>query len=626
MDEGKFQASQMNSPIELGTNNEAGPAEGTGFSRKEDKIPKRKKHRPKVVKEKKITKIQKYTTAKPAKEKETRSTGKRKYVRKKGLNATTNQPPAEDSDMQNRAEKIKARRSLKFNEDDRRKNADLASQAQVTEASFNPEDPRSSIYAAKRTHARVACHWGGTSSSINANPKAFTREAVTMDGFSVQGDGSSFATNQNNHNEASFGLHNSYDFPHIPAPVGNQREHSAVNGPMVSLDTSFVHSNSSRTIHNDPHSSSSRGSYLTETCQQMRPESQKNQQFGAVGEFSSSSAHLPNCSIALPGKQPRYSTAEHTQLPSGTENPFIENYIPSGGIHQLQYFEKRMVNGPESVPETHGASAYDDAVNNYCIAIHGEQITHTGIEAVGKPVSKSTRAKRRLLDASGENKEANPTKKPKSGRPRKEESNGKPKGRGTRKETVRPAKRLSSKGKCTDNEPISCGSELSAGTTTKAATSESKRSMERPSILEISDRDNYRSIGSEHIDGAITELIALSADPLDAEIEIFNLLYISKSDKVMAAACNKGTSDALVPFQRNGNKKRSRPRVDIDPVTSLMWNLLIAPNMSDDAGGMDKDKEKLLDEERRVFRGRIDAFIARMHLVQGMNSVSTSNL
>lgn len=232
-----------------------------------------------------------------------------------------------------------------------------------------------------------------------------------------------------------------------------------------------------------------------------------------------------------------------------------------------------------------------------------------------------------MLDASGENKEANPTKKPKRSRPRKEESNGKPKGRGTRKGTISRAKRLSSKGKCTNNEPISCGSELSAGTTTKATTSESERSVERtPSILEISDLDNYRSIGSEHIDGAITEVIALSADPLDAIIEKFKRLYISKSDEVMAAACNKGTSDALVPFQRNANKKRSRPRVDIDSVTSLIWNLRMAPNMSDDAGGMDKDKEKLLDEERRVFRGRIDAFIARMHLVQGMNSISTTNL
>jgi hypothetical protein len=37
---------------------------------------------------------------------------------------------------------------------------------------------------------------------------------------------------------------------------------------------------------------------------------------------------------------------------------------------------------------------------------------------------------------------------------------------------------------------------------------------------------------------------------------------------------------------------------------------------------MDKDKEKWLDEERKIFRGRIDSFIARMHLVQGIATIS----
>jgi len=44
--------------------------------------------------------------------------------------------------------------------------------------------------------------------------------------------------------------------------------------------------------------------------------------------------------------------------------------------------------------------------------------------------------------------------------------------------------------------------------------------------------------------------------------------------------------------------------------------------MGDGAEGLDKDKEKWLDEERRVFRGRVDSFIARMHLVQGMGTIS----
>ena len=49
-------------------------------------------HRPKVLKELKITKTQKSTTAKPPREKNTQSTCGRKYVHKKELNAQTNQP------------------------------------------------------------------------------------------------------------------------------------------------------------------------------------------------------------------------------------------------------------------------------------------------------------------------------------------------------------------------------------------------------------------------------------------------------------------------------------------------------------------------------------------------------
>lgn len=33
--------------------------------------------------------------------------------------------------------------------------------------------------------------------------------------------------------------------------------------------------------------------------------------------------------------------------------------------------------------------------------------------------------------------------------------------------------------------------------------------------------------------------------------------------------------------------------------------------------GTDADKAKWWEEERNVFRGRVDSFIARMHLIQG---------
>ncbi|KAK3130473.1 hypothetical protein QOZ80_6BG0493890 [Eleusine coracana subsp. coracana] len=114
-----------------------------------------------------------------------------------------------------------------------------------------------------------------------------------------------------------------------------------------------------------------------------------------------------------------------------------------------------------------------------------------------------------------------------------------------------------------------------------------------------------------------------SVDPLDAIIQKIKILSINRPDEVAAEIPQnalvpyEGGYGALVPFEGKVKKRRSRAKVNIDPVTTLMWNLLMGPDMSDGAEGLDKDKEKWLEEERRVFRGRVDSFIARMHLVQG---------
>ncbi|XVF23387.1 hypothetical protein REPUB_Repub13aG0033900 [Reevesia pubescens] len=63
-------------------------------------------------------------------------------------------------------------------------------------------------------------------------------------------------------------------------------------------------------------------------------------------------------------------------------------------------------------------------------------------------------------------------------------------------------------------------------------------------------------------------------------------------------------------------KRKPRPKVDLDPETNRIWNLLMGKD-GEDVEGTDKEKEKWWEEERRVFRGRVDSFIARMHLVQG---------
>lgn len=64
-------------------------------------------------------------------------------------------------------------------------------------------------------------------------------------------------------------------------------------------------------------------------------------------------------------------------------------------------------------------------------------------------------------------------------------------------------------------------------------------------------------------------------------------------------------------------RRKPRPKVDLDPESNRIWNLLMGKEESKGYEGTDMQKEKWWEEERKVFRGRTDSFIARMHLIQG---------
>ncbi|XP_028060397.1 protein ROS1A isoform X1 [Camellia sinensis] len=76
----------------------------------------------------------------------------------------------------------------------------------------------------------------------------------------------------------------------------------------------------------------------------------------------------------------------------------------------------------------------------------------------------------------------------------------------------------------------------------------------------------------------------------------------------------------LVPFKGSffpARKRRPRAKVNLDEETSRVWKLLLENINSEGIDGTDEEKARWWEEERRVFQGRADSFIARMHLVQG---------
>ncbi|XP_051130258.1 transcriptional activator DEMETER-like [Andrographis paniculata] len=86
---------------------------------------------------------------------------------------------------------------------------------------------------------------------------------------------------------------------------------------------------------------------------------------------------------------------------------------------------------------------------------------------------------------------------------------------------------------------------------------------------------------------------------------------------------------ALVPYQRYGaivphdgsfdevRRRQPKPKVDLDDETTRVWKLLLENINSEGIDGTDDENTKRWEEERRVFNGRADSFIARMRLVQG---------
>lgn len=124
---------------------------------------------------------------------------------------------------------------------------------------------------------------------------------------------------------------------------------------------------------------------------------------------------------------------------------------------------------------------------------------------------------------------------------------------------------------------------------------------------------------------------------IDTIIEQLKHLDINRESKIsyqeqnalVPYNMNKEEKNALVLYKRDGTivpfedsfglvkKRRPRPRVDLDEETSRVWKLLMGNINSEGIDGTDEEKAKWWEEERNVFRGRADSFIARMHLVQG---------
>ncbi|KAI3471982.1 hypothetical protein Pfo_028670 [Paulownia fortunei] len=186
------------------------------------------------------------------------------------------------------------------------------------------------------------------------------------------------------------------------------------------------------------------------------------------------------------------------------------------------------------------------------------------------------------------------------------------------------------------HEPHTCMEALVADTRSTMTTKKrSKRSMLINSTVQ--NLYNHQKSGTISI-GPPLALTWKCMSPVDSIIEQLNQLDLNaessqasaeRQNVFMAYHTHYQEQHALVPFQRCGavipfdssfdqvRRRRPRPKVDLDDETTRVWKLLLENINSEGIDGTDEEKTKWWEEERRVFNGRADSFIARMHLVQG---------
>uniref|UniRef100_A0A2C9V8C4 HhH-GPD domain-containing protein n=2 Tax=Manihot esculenta TaxID=3983 RepID=A0A2C9V8C4_MANES len=128
--------------------------------------------------------------------------------------------------------------------------------------------------------------------------------------------------------------------------------------------------------------------------------------------------------------------------------------------------------------------------------------------------------------------------------------------------------------------------------------------------------------GISHVDAIVEQLQHLNINRENGGIaykEQSALVpyYIGNEQNALVLYRRDGTiipfADSFVPIK----KRRPRPKVYLDEETNKVWKLLMGNINGEGIDGTDEEKEKWWEEERKVFHGRANSFIARMHLVQG---------
>ncbi|XP_038986612.1 protein ROS1A isoform X2 [Phoenix dactylifera] len=673
--------------------------QGIDLNKKPQQKPKRKKHRPKVIREARTPKpvTPKPRTPKRAKNKEENPSGKRKYVRKSRVQNSMDNPTGalgEIAHLVNISRTKSVRRCLNFDSEDLQARdgcvgsasaftCNAKSQAQEkcvagptmtssTESTVHSQGPEavlgnsqmgtpfdlnSSTNQMPNQHANLAenptpllqpCRreMMGTNEMLDGyrimpenrtiSPRPSKRDLIRESPHELARKNEYLNISANHERSQETGQSKPDSHKKISDVImkRTKRDLNYVDNPQFSASINFTHANNGMDWVSECHDKGRNNPYFSENCKKRRIENEQSGQ-NRFTSSASSMTHMPlnnwRINQVMPNNSEVFIFADAQRLIALDKQQASECMLSfdrsesnirstaSVQAHNLTFVSATMDCNYSSTPVRYSSM---DCPH---ITTPVKQTGHICADynqpsSPGKPLGGNDSQESEICELQP-SMEAIVVKTNMKMKPKKH----------TKKQQDHPVNPKSSKTNrisLQDHEVATYDSESSPGTKSAQPTapasgnSRKKNSFLQPShIHDCQSSSNFNeSVNGSGILGAVVP----HGNPLDDIIQKLKCLNINRGrDGATTQAQNAlipydGRGGVIVPYEGLLNlarKRRSRAKVDLDSETNRVWKLLMGKEGRDD--GTDMDKEKWWEEERRVFCGRVDSFIARMHLVQG---------
>ncbi|KAK9290642.1 hypothetical protein L1049_008815 [Liquidambar formosana] len=651
-------------------NPDKGGNDGIDLNKTPQQKPRRKKHRPKVITEGKPKRTRKPATPKPAGSKEN-PTGKRKYVRKKGLNKPPTTPPPEvaggTTDPKTLEPTTKScRRALNFDLDDQAR-----VESSTCRSAFNLNgESREGHFSSGRFQSRSSVQIGHGMEMMVENTQAGIAYDLNRSTNQILKDYISLPTRQ----APSTPPPTKTDPPREKLKDDAQNENGTEGTCQViahDKEGKSVQILPKSTAHSAPRSPSD-SNCSTSTS------SAEGQARGKKREYSYNTDQADPSTMNMNGAQYNSLQAYQTTFQVNEFNRFSGMHFPE------IYKKKRTEKGQNSTTSSTSSSVtaaklvrlvteriQKDAEADHFASKANCWISASQFNTSNSPATlgeamrgvQNTLQTFECMRALGQKERL--TKKRSKGTTRVRDLASLNGIADCKLLPTLPAKRAplddDAQGVEISQRPHACIEALVAENS--ATVARKKRTKKRNSLVgsvsystnEVQLHQNYvlynHHKSLDNIKGPPPEVILKHMLSIEAIVERLRCLDINKESNKFAyqehnalvlyntryqgqnalVPYNMGNQEqnALVLYHRDGTvvpfegsfdpikKRRPRPKVDLDDETTRVWKLLLANIDSEGINGTDEEKAKWWEEERRVFRGRADSFIARMHLVQG---------